>query len=200
MVDRIFVSNCTPQKIDFYYRSQYLDPDQQMTNSARRGVRPINILSGEQNKNISLPDGSLPMVEPQLAQAGFIPVESVNSSALRSLGQILGIFSQKQIPHDRWVTVVLHNREVLTEDGRLRRQNAAIANTDQLLETLRKAGMAESNLPPAMVVEYEQDVESEQEGRGRLTEGIVVRPNPGKPRPQPAPTRRTRQAAARNGA
>jgi hypothetical protein len=199
MADRLFISNCTAQKIDFYIRTQYLEPEQFITTAARRGIRPINLGVGEHNRPISVPDGALSTIEPQLGTFGFIPVEAVNAAAMRRMGVVLGIFSKNKIPNNHYLTVVAHNKAVKTEEGRKRRQDAAIANTDHLLETLRNAGMSESNLPPAMVVEYEQDVASEQDDRGRLTEGIIVRPDA---RPKPVPRARAARAAraARNGA
>jgi hypothetical protein len=202
MADRLYLSNCTAQKLDFYYRIQFLDPEQTVTTAARRGVRPINLAVGEHNKIVSVPDGALMSIEPQLLSFGFIPSEAVNASSMRTMGVILGVFSKNRISDNARMTVIMHNRGVRTEEGRKRRQDAAIANTDHLLETLRNAGMPESGLPPAMVVEYEQDVSSEQDDRGRLTEGIIVRPDarPPKAPPRPRASRAAQARAARNGA
>jgi hypothetical protein len=174
MADKIYLTNCTPQKQDFYYRAQYLDQNQQSTPAARRGVRPVNIKDYEHNKLISIPDGATATIAPALARFGYIPAENVNAAWLRSAGVIAGIFSGAPIKRDARAMVIMHNRGVLEQDGDNRRKAAAVANTAHLLQTLKESGVPDSRVPPAVVVEVEQDVDSEQEGRGRLTEGLTV--------------------------
>lgn len=194
MPDTLFLTNCTTQRVGFYYRGLYLEANQAMTNAARRGVRPVDIREWEQNKRISVPDGALSTVIPQLVKFGFIAADQVNASAMRGMGVIVGVFSASPISKNARTTVIMHNNGVKTREGVDRRRNAAIANTEHLLDTLRQAGVDENRLPPAMVVEYEQDAESEQEHGGRLTEGVIVQAARA-PTPQRGKGARVRKAA-----
>lgn len=174
----IYLHNCTQGRLEVCYRGDFTPPGRDATQRERQGFKRVVM------EPWSAPSG----------RGGIDVAAGVDASGL--IGQLQragGMATTDRLPRNTTVAflfdpvkpislamrdqVVRHNRGVKTEEGAIRRRNAAIGTDHMLGENLVQHGLPAEMKPPEVRVEFEQTQESEQDDRGRLEEGYLVKPD-----------------------
>ena len=208
-MSRLYLANCTRQNHVVCYRLDY-DNGGNLKDINRRfePAKQQDIPAGRQVQIGS--DFHIRQIEDivdQLSTYGLIGVVDVGrhkANDLKNLrsGVVPYIFNiDKVVPADAIRTVMAYNANILIDDGRLRRQRAAVASNEMVQTAVAHQFLdkgIDATPSKTLDVSFEQEEQTEA-GEKTISEGYKVSPDA--PRsPPPAPVRnkggRPRKAAA----
>lgn len=173
----IYLHNCTQGQLEICYRGDYTPPGRDATQRERQGFKRV-ILKEWGPGSIEVPAGAdlTDLLDQMKCAGGIATGDPLPHGTTASF--IYDVIKRPTLAErDR---VVKHNRGIKTDEGATRRRNAAISVDNMLMQNLVDRGLPGDMRPPETTVEFEQTEESEQDDRGRLTEGFNVKPDPGR--------------------
>lgn len=170
----LYLHNCTQRTLEVCYRTNFTSEGRDATQRERQGFHRRTLKPWDRG-HIDVPAGAdASHIIGQLQRAGGI----ATTDPLPRRTTVAFLYDPvKPVTLAKRDDVVKHNRLIKTEEGAQRRRNAAIGTDDLLIKNLTNRGLPATLRPPETTVEYEQIEESEQDDRGRTTEGFHVKPD-----------------------
>jgi molecular chaperone DnaK (HSP70) len=202
---RLYVANCTkqPQELQYHLHLKVDGGRLVSTDAApiNRQATRQTIQPGRQDVigAHDLPTWQIESVIRQLVPHGIVGVTDLYSPSFRAMKIPLLFSIDKPIPGDVIRYTIDSNSGVLTEQGRRRRIQAAIATNETINNAVAQSlatNQIDQEINTKVDVEFEQVAQSEFE-ETKIAQGVRIRDDaPGAPPPQPVKRRAPPRKAA----